>query len=168
MRRNGSKEAKCARRGHYNETPGSELTIGTTPATDSTTTHSHSQHHKHHLSHLLDAQSDVLILNITSFGCEYFAAITQEVSLHKLINDMKKILILLVLAATMCSCRDAASSKRKLQRRIIDEIALTEAYLDYYSEYHIQHVDAHSKMKCDSLNNRLHTLYTRFHATMKD
>ena len=81
---------------------------------------------------------------------------------------MKKILILLVLAATMCSCRDAASSKRKLQRRLIDEIALTEAYFDYYSEYHIQHVDAHSKMKCDSLNNRLHTLYGRFHATMKD
>ena len=81
---------------------------------------------------------------------------------------MKKILILLVLAATMCSCRDAASSKRKLQRRIIEEIALTEAYLDYYSEYHTAHVDAHSKMKCDSLNNRLHTLYTRFHATMKE
>ena len=81
---------------------------------------------------------------------------------------MKKILILLVLAATMCSCRDAASSKRKLQRRLIDEIALIEAYLSYYSEYHTAHVDAHSKMKCDSLNNRLHTLYTRFHATMKE
>ncbi len=81
---------------------------------------------------------------------------------------MKKILILLVLAATMCSCRDAASSKRKYQRRLIDEIALTEAYLSYYSEYHIEHVDAHSKQKCDSLNNRLHTLYTRFHATMKE
>ena len=81
---------------------------------------------------------------------------------------MKKILILLVLAATMCSCRDAASSKRKLQRRLIDEIALTEAYLSYYSEYHTAHVDAHSKQKCDSLNNRLHTLYTRFHATMKE
>ena len=81
---------------------------------------------------------------------------------------MKKILILLALAATICSCRDAADSKRKLQRRLIDEIALTEAYLSYYSEYHIQHVDAHSKAKCDSLNNRLHTLYGRFHATMKD
>ena len=81
---------------------------------------------------------------------------------------MKKIFLLLILAATMCSCRDAASSKRKYQRRLIEEIALTEAYLDYYSEYHIQHVDAHSKAKCDSLNNRLHTLYTRFHATMKD
>ena len=81
---------------------------------------------------------------------------------------MKKILILLVLAATMCSCRDAASSKRKLQHRIIEEIALTEAYLSYYSEYHTAHIDAHSKMKCDSLNNRLHTLYTRFHATMKE
>ena len=81
---------------------------------------------------------------------------------------MKKILILLVLAATMCSCRDAASSKRKLQHRIIEEIALTEGYLSYYSEYHTAHVDAHSKMKCDSLNNRLHTLYTRFHATMKE
>ena len=68
----------------------------------------------------------------------------------------------------MCSCRDAADSKRKLQHRLIEEIALTEAYIDYYSEYHIQHVDAHSKAKCDSLNNRLHTLYTRFHATMKD
>ena len=74
MRRNRKNKGggnKCARRGHYNETPGSELTIGTTPAIDSTTTHSHSQHCKHHLSHLLDAQSDVLILNITSFGCEY-------------------------------------------------------------------------------------------------
>ena len=81
---------------------------------------------------------------------------------------MKKILILLVLAATMCSCRDAASSKRKLQHRLIDEIALTEAYLSYYSEYHTAHVDAHSKTKCDSLNNRLHTLYTKFHATMKE
>lgn len=81
---------------------------------------------------------------------------------------MKKIFLLLILVATMCSCRDAASSKRKLQRRLIDEIALTEAYLDYYSEYHIQHVDAHSKMKCDSLNNRLRRLYTRFHATMKE
>ena len=81
---------------------------------------------------------------------------------------MKKILILLALAATMCNCRDAASSKRKLQRRIIDDIALTEAYLSYYSEYHTVHVDANSKMKCDSLNNRLHTLYTRFHATMKE
>lgn len=81
---------------------------------------------------------------------------------------MKKILILLVLAATMCSCRDAASSKRKLQRRLIDEIGLTEAYLSYYSEYHTKYVDAHSKQKCDSLNNRLHTLYTRFHATMKE
>ena len=81
---------------------------------------------------------------------------------------MKKILILLVLAATMCSCRDAASSKRKLQHRLIDEIALTEAYLSYYSEYHTAHVDAHSKMKCDSLNNRLHTLYTKFHTTMKE
>ena len=81
---------------------------------------------------------------------------------------MKKILILLVLAATMCSCRDAASSKRKLQHRLIDDIALTEAYFSYYSEYHTAHVDAHSKMKCDSLNNRLHTLYTRFHATMKE
>ena len=81
---------------------------------------------------------------------------------------MKKILILLVLAATMCSCRDAASSKRKLHRRLIEEIALTEAYLDYYSECHTLHVDAHSKMKCDSLNNRLHVLYGRFHATMKE
>ena len=81
---------------------------------------------------------------------------------------MKKILILLVLAATMCSCRDAASSKRKLQRRLIEEIALTEAYFDYYAEYHEKHIDAHSKEKCDSLNNRLHTLYGRFHATMKD
>ena len=81
---------------------------------------------------------------------------------------MKKILILLVLAASMCSCRDAASSKRKLQRRIIEEIAITEGYLSYYSEYHTAHVDAHSKAKCDSLNNRLHTLYTRFHATMKE
>ena len=81
---------------------------------------------------------------------------------------MKKILILLVLAAIMCSWRDAASSKRKLQRRLIDEIALTEAYLSYYSKYHTAHVDAHSKMKCDSLNNRLHTLYTRFHATKKE
>ena len=70
-RKTECKEDKCARRGHCSETPGSELTIGTTPAIDSTTTHSHSQHRKHHLSHLLDAQSDVLILNITSFGCEY-------------------------------------------------------------------------------------------------
>ena len=81
---------------------------------------------------------------------------------------MKKIFLLLVLAATMCSCRDAASSKRKLQHRIIEEIALTEGYLSYYSEYHTAHVDAHSKMKCDSLNNRLHTLHSRFHATMKE
>lgn len=81
---------------------------------------------------------------------------------------MKKIILLLVLAATMCSCRDAADSKRKYQRRLIEEIALTEAYLDYYNEYHMEHVDAHSKEKCDSLNNRLHILYTRFHATMKD
>ena len=81
---------------------------------------------------------------------------------------MKKILILLVLIATMCSCRDAASSKRKLQYKLIDDIALTEAYLDYYAEYHIQHADAHSKEKCDSLNNRLRRLYRRFHATMKD
>ena len=81
---------------------------------------------------------------------------------------MKKIFLLLILAATICSCRDAASSKRKLQRRIIDEIALTEAYFDYYSEYHVKNGDTHSRAKCDSLNNRLHTLYTRFHATMKD
>ena len=81
---------------------------------------------------------------------------------------MKKIFLLLILAATMCSCRDAASSKRKLQHRIIEEIALTEGYLSYYSEYHTVHVDAHSKAKYDSLNNRLHTLYTRFHATMKE
>ena len=81
---------------------------------------------------------------------------------------VKQLLLLLVLAVTMCSCRDAASSKRKSQHRIIEEIALTEAYLDYYSEYHTLHIDAHSKAKCDSLNNRLHTLYTRFHATMKD
>ena len=77
---------------------------------------------------------------------------------------MKKIILLLVLAATICSCRDAASSKRKLQRRLIDEIALTEAYLDYYSEYNT----AHSEMKCDSLNNRLRRLHTRFRATMKE
>ena len=38
---------------------------------------------------------------------------------------MKKIFLLLILAATMCSCRDAASSKRKLQHRLIDDIALT-------------------------------------------
>ena len=81
-------EDKCVRRGHCSESPGSELTIGTTPATDSTTTHPHSQHHKHHLSHLLDAQSNVLILNITSFGCEYFAAITQEVSLHNAFDSL--------------------------------------------------------------------------------
>ena len=81
---------------------------------------------------------------------------------------MKKILILLVLIATMCSCRDAASSKRKLQYKLIDEIALTEAYLDYYSEYHVEHGDAHSQEKCDSLNHRLRRLYTRFHATMKE
>ena len=81
---------------------------------------------------------------------------------------MKKVMLVLILAATICSCRDAASSKRKLQRRIIDEIALTEAYLSCYSEYHTAYVDAHSKQKCDSLNNRLHTLYTRFRATMKE
>lgn len=81
---------------------------------------------------------------------------------------MKKILLLLVLTATMCSCRDGAASKRKLQRRLIEEIALTEAYFDYYAEYHEKYVDAHSKSKCDSLNNRLRRLYTRFHATMKD
>ena len=81
---------------------------------------------------------------------------------------MKKIFLLLILAATMCSCRDGAASKRKLQHRIIEEIALTEAYLSYYSEYHTAHVDAHSKQKCDSLNNRLHMLRTRFNATMKE
>lgn len=81
---------------------------------------------------------------------------------------MKKIFLLLILAATMCSCRDAASSKRKLQHRLIDDIALTEAYFDYYSEYHIENCDSASRVKCDSLNNRLHILRTRFHATMKD
>ena len=81
---------------------------------------------------------------------------------------MKKILILLVLAATMCSCRDAASSKRKLQHRLIDDIALTEAYFSYYSDYHIENCDSASRAKCDSLNNRLHILRTRFHATMKE
>ena len=81
---------------------------------------------------------------------------------------MKKILILLVLAATMCSCRDAASSKRKLQYKLIDDIALTEAYFDYYSDYHIENNDSVSRAKCDSLNNRLHMLRTRFHTTMKD
>ena len=81
---------------------------------------------------------------------------------------MKKIFLLLILAATICSCRDAASSKRKLQRRLIDEIALTEAYFSYYSDYHIENGDSVSRIKCDSLNNRLHILRTRFHATMKE
>ena len=81
---------------------------------------------------------------------------------------MKKIFLLLILAATMCSCRDAASSKRKLQHRLIDDIALTEAYFSYYSDYHIENGDSVSRAKCDSLNNRLHILRTRFHATMKE
>ena len=80
---------------------------------------------------------------------------------------MKKIILLLILAATMCSCRDAASSKRKLQHRLIDDIALTEAYFSYYSDYHIENCDSASRAKCDSLNNRLHILRTRFNATMK-
>ena len=70
--------------------------------------------------------------------------------------------------ATICSCRDGAASKRKLQHRIIEEIALTEAYFSYYSEYHVEHGDVRSQEKCDSLNHRLHRLYTRFHATMKE
>ena len=80
---------------------------------------------------------------------------------------MKKIILLLVLAATMCSCRDAASSKRKYQRSLMEDIALTEAYFSYYSDYHIENCDSDSRAKCDSLNNRLHVLRTRFHATMK-
>ena len=80
---------------------------------------------------------------------------------------MKKVMLVLILAATMCSCRDAASSKRKLQHRLIDDIALTEAYFSYYSDYHIENCDSASRAKCDSLNNRLHVLRTRFHATMK-
>ena len=77
-------------------------------------------------------------------------------------------MLVLILAATMCSCRDAASSKRKLQHRLIDDIALTEAYFSYYSDYHIENGDSASRAKCDSLNNRLHILRTRFHATMKE
>ena len=81
---------------------------------------------------------------------------------------MKKILILLVLMATICSCQDGTATKRKLQHQIIEEIALTDASFFYYSDYHIQHGDSASRAKCDSLSDRLHVLYTRFNVTMKE
>ena len=81
---------------------------------------------------------------------------------------MKKILILLVLAATICSCQDGAATKRKLQYRLIEEIALTEGYLRYYSDYHIANGDSASRAKCDSLNEELSHLNIQFNITMVD
>lgn len=75
--------------------------------------------------------------------------------------------VLFIGAVTACG-KDGAATKRKLQRQLIEEIALTEGYLRYYSDYHIANGDSASRAKCDSLNNELSNLNIQFNITMVD
>ena len=85
-----------------------------------------------------------------------------------------KVVLLYIMGAIMfvgvmtASCQDGAATKRKLQRQLIEEIALTEGYLRYYSDYHIANGDSVSRAKCDSLNNELSNLNIQFNITMVD